>query len=304
MVKDHGLRNAISSDPATYCRNHNGLEKWDLFCKREAIYDRVTREVQVMVLFGDAGSGKSYYARHFDPGNSWPLPDIEPKARLNIDGYNNQRTLIIEDFDGEMPFRSLLKVLDIYNVDFNTKGAYSCANWNWVIITTNKHPTEWYDNARDPWYYDQRVGPLQRRIGTLVTCTGVYPNSMFSWNDSEGNPVLREPDEMPRWIDLLRPENTDADAASEAPVAGRDMTPVPASNAEPLSPIAALTEEISVEELLAEWKTVDEDRDHDFMYGINLELPTTAESDALILGLDGDDEPLRGFNIDPSKDVY
>ncbi len=227
IVKEHGMKRAWDADPSTCVRHSNGLPAYELHCKRQKTENRIDRPMTVFVITGDSGSGKTHWARHFDPGNSWPLPDIDKGSRLNIDGYADQRTLIIEDYEGEIPYRTFLKLLDKFNFEPHTKGAYFPANWNYVIVTSNIHPTEWYDNKKDPWYYDKnRIGALQRRITQTIDARGIYPNSLFSWTDPDTNKLIeRHPDQMALLANMLQTE--------PEPVAEARQSPIPASNAVP-----------------------------------------------------------------------
>ncbi len=296
LVKTQGLKRAIESDPATFVRHCNGLATYDLFCKRQKVEDRIERPVEVFVIYGDPGSGKSYWARHFDEQSSWPLPDIEKGSRLNIDGYNFQRTLIIEDYDGEIPYRSLLKLLDVYNADFNTKGAYDVANWNYVIITSNTHPCRWYDDRKDPWGTDI-AGPLARRIHTLIHCEGVYPNSTFTWS-MEGEYAIRTPQEMPNREDLVAyhaGEQAERSGTSEqsSPATVEEPPAAASSNALPLPP-----EDDFLRILAEDWQTQDEAHSNDFLAGIHIAGHVDPfDPDGLTFGFDGDVEPEGSINL-------
>ncbi len=290
LVREQGLKRAIEHDPSTYVRHCNGLASYDLFCKRAKVEDRIERPMEVFVVYGDPGSGKSYWARHFDKGNCWPLPDIEKGSRLNIDGYNFQRTLIIEDYEGEIPYRSFLKLLDVYNADFNTKGAYDVANWNYVIITSNTHPARWYDDRKDPWGMDI-AGPLQRRIHTLIHCEGVYPNSTFTWTLG-GEIAVRTPSEMPNVDDLkaYHAGQQEEDAAATVDTAQSDAVP---SNALPVLPEADL-----LSALQEDWGLQDEAHGNDFLAGVHLAGHTDPfDPDGLTFGFDGDVEPEHSVNL-------
>lgn len=111
------------------------------------------------------------------------IPDLKRGERLNLDGYDGQRTILLEDFDGQMEYRTLLRMLDIYNCDFHTKGGMVAADWNHVIITSNIAPQNWYPNDKDPWFYEpNKVGPLQRRLSVVLRAEGIYPDS-FAINE-------------------------------------------------------------------------------------------------------------------------
>ncbi len=294
LVRTQGLKRAFESDPATYVRNYNGLKDLELQYKRQRLENRIDRQVTVFVLWGTSGSGKTHFARHFDPESTFPLPDIDKGSRLNIDNYNNQRTLVIEDYEGEIPYRSLVKMLDIFNAEFHTKGAYDGSNWNWVIITSNTHPNSWYDDRKDPWGMTP-PGPLERRISTLVHTQGVYPNSTFTWT-TEGEWVTRTADEMPNLEELMayHDEGNGAEGAPQEPVA----EPA-ASNAVPIPPEVPVPPESDfLQQLQQDFVQQDEYEANDFLRGVDLSgQGDPFDPDGLTFGFDGDVEPARGINL-------
>ncbi len=187
-IKEHGLKRAIEESPQTYITNGRGMRDLDRFYKRAKVENRISRDLCVYVVYGPSGSGKSHFAEHFDPGHTYPFPDINRRERLNIDNYNDERTIVIEDYDGAISFRTLLRILDIYNVELNTKGDFAPVNWSHVLITANNHPTTWYGNDVDSW--GDVVSPLQRRIHYLIEAKGVYPNVEYIWNGEESTDHL------------------------------------------------------------------------------------------------------------------
>ncbi len=290
LVKSQGLKRAIDSDPATYVRHCNGLQQLDYFYKKQKTEGRIERPVTVYTVWGDPGSGKSWFARNFDTESTYPLPDIEKGSRLNIDGYNMQRTLIIEDYQGEIPYRSLLKMLDVYEADFNTKGAYCPANWNYVIITANMHPCRWYDDRKDPWGTDME-GPLSRRVHYIIQAAGVYPNSTFTWTH-EGKDVVMGPEEMPNREQV---EANHSEQESDASPTIVDEVPVveATSNAVPPAPVSDF-----LQMLEQDWEIQDEATGNDFLAGIHLAGHVDPfDPDGLTFGLDGDAEPGRSVDL-------
>jgi len=178
LMKTGTLGQAIEAMPSTFVRNCNGLAKLDQIYSAARI--PVVRKVEVFVCYGPPGSGKSWFAQTFDtPENTFAIPDIRHKERLNLDGYANQRTLLIEDYDGAIEFRSLLRMLDVYKAQFNTKGATVWSAWDTVIITSNVYPGRWYDDQRDPWGL-QDQSPLRRRITVMMEFQGKWPMSTVS----------------------------------------------------------------------------------------------------------------------------
>ncbi len=189
-IKTHGLKRAIEESPQTYITNGRGMRDLDYFYKRQKC-ENLDRDVNVSVIIGTPGSGKSYWAHHFDRGNTYVMPDNTTTTWM--DSYIGQRTLVIEDFTGKIPFRTLMRMLDNYPLDMQTKGGFAPCQYTEVIVTSNIHPNAWYDHSEDPWGLAD-VGPLQRRINTIVECKGVYPNALCNI----GERTL--PDGTPEWL--------------------------------------------------------------------------------------------------------
>jgi Putative viral replication protein./RNA helicase. len=98
----------------------------------------IEREVHVTWLYGSPGSGKTRWV--------WTqYPDVYSKPSGNWwDGYNGEETLLLDDFDADIPFAELLKVLDRYKYRVQVKGGFVGARWTRVFITTNNPPDHFY----------------------------------------------------------------------------------------------------------------------------------------------------------------
>ena len=252
-MKTQGLKRAIEADPVTYIRNCNGIKDYDRVLKRQRVEQQVIRSVEVIVVWGDAGSGKSHWATTWDtPDNCYEVPDIKRGERLNLDGYNGERTIILEDYDGQIDYRTFLRMLDKYRVDFHTKGGMVPAEWDTVIITSNINPNQWYGNDKDPWYYEEgKVGPLQRRLSWIMRDEGIYPNSKVIHPDG----VEHTFDELSKRVDLERYYQEEAEAFV------RDNPPTePDAGGDASAPMPSVQnpEDVTVEELLQEWEQQDE----------------------------------------------
>lgn len=122
------------------------------------------RAVRTTVLWGTTGSGKSHRAFQYAP-NAYRLspPNVDNGA-IWWDGYDSQKTIILDDFESWIPFRTLLQLLDKYPVRCQVKGGVIMAAWEHVIITSNAHPDSWYANA-------YMGGPLERRLHAVYHLT-------------------------------------------------------------------------------------------------------------------------------------
>lgn len=103
------------------------------------------RAVQVLVLYGPSGVGKTRASYWYDSG----LYKLDRASSTGVwfDGYDGQSTLLLDDFYGWIPYSQLLNLLDGYRCRLDVKGTHSFAAWNTVIITSNESPEEWYRKA-------------------------------------------------------------------------------------------------------------------------------------------------------------
>lgn len=160
-------------DPGAIIRYPRGIS--ELYSIRSTTAKSILRtNLQVEVIYGPAGSGKTRYAaRELE---STFILDGSNSDTLWFDGYEDEPTIVLDDFYGWIRHGTLLRLLDIYPFRCPVKGAHVYAKWTKVYITSNRHPSTWYDKF--PWEEDKA---LQRRIhriwavsetmfGTIWTC--------------------------------------------------------------------------------------------------------------------------------------
>lgn len=101
--------------------------------------------MDVVLLFGDPGTGKSTKARMYSKlyGKSYTL-GVPSGGNLWFDGYNGESTLLIDEFKGWIPPTKLNEILDKFKCKIEFKGSYGWAKWNHVFITSNYPPEEWW----------------------------------------------------------------------------------------------------------------------------------------------------------------
>lgn len=115
------------------------------------------RNVDVHVFYGKTGTGKTRTVMEMKD-----IYKLDMSNNIWFDGYTNQKNLLIDDFYGWIRFGQLLNILDGYKLRLDKKGSFGWAHWNNVYITSNKHPSNWYNNLT----VDQ-VEALNRRITFL-----------------------------------------------------------------------------------------------------------------------------------------
>lgn len=151
----------------------------------EKASDRQATGVAVYVIYGPSDKGKTYAAvNFFGKDNYYVLTcPATPGAKLWFDCYNNQKVLILDDFQGDfVNFRYLLRLLDKYRMLVEVKGGHAWAQWDTVVITTNVHPAHWYTNVD--------TAPLRRRINEIryMEERGLY--QIMDWEEHRVGDVI------------------------------------------------------------------------------------------------------------------
>lgn len=150
------LGDMVEEYPVQFVRYGRGLK--DLYHELARQRQSKWREVQVMVYWGDTGTGKTRLAVEEGGDSLYSLPQGD---RFWLDGYEGQRTLLIDDYYGWIKYGLFLKLLDGHKISLPVKGGFVPAEWTKVIITSNKSPASWYSFGITPAF--------QRRLDTGVT---------------------------------------------------------------------------------------------------------------------------------------
>ncbi len=252
-IKEHGLNKTIEANPQTYITCGRGMRDLDIFYKRQRVR---SDSVHVIVICGTSGSGKSWWANKlYDPGdqNTFTMPAVPANGNAWFDGYDDQRTLVIDEFSGRVEYELMKNIMDPYKMQVPTKGAHAPALWDTVVITTNYHPNTWYPNDIDAWGLDT-VSPIQRRIHTYIEANGNYNAGtqwymVKSWISGVESDAIKV---LPTRTDEAPPEPATVDAQSDAT----------SSNA---LPTARHESDPTVEDMVVGWFQEDEAADNDCM---------------------------------------
>jgi len=108
---------------------------------REYRFQPKHRDIKVIVLWGNSRTGKSYTARQQDH------PVFNKSDGDWWDGYNGEKTIILDDYYGTLKYQELLKVLDPYPYQVPIKGSFVWAQYETVYITSNSPPDKWYKHG-------------------------------------------------------------------------------------------------------------------------------------------------------------
>jgi len=167
-----GKRNDIHNLKRLIDEGATDLQLWEdefstmlKYHKGASIYKRLKSEVRtektfVVVITGPTNTGKSHHANLFP--NMYFLAPGQRGAPIWFDGYDNHKTLVIDEFYGWIPYDFFLRLLDKYALQVPVKGTFVNFNSKFIVITSNKPAIDWY-------HFDNFTpGPLLRRIDLVI----------------------------------------------------------------------------------------------------------------------------------------
>ncbi len=137
--------------PSQFIRYHRGFEKL-VQIHLKTISPR-WRALECHLLTGPTGCGKTRTAVEY----SDDYYKIQGSELQWFDGYEGQKTLIIDEYSNDVKITRLLNLLDGYQLRLPVKGGFTYAQWTRVYITTNLRKL--HELARD----EHRLA-LKRRI--------------------------------------------------------------------------------------------------------------------------------------------
>lgn len=149
ILERKSMKEVANNNPSVYVKYHKGLQ-----ALKNVQFEHRTDKPTVHWRWGLAGTGKTRYCVDTHPchyikdGTQW------------WDGYEQQEAIIIDDFDGRWPYRDLLRLLDRYQYQGQTKGGYVKINSPFIYITCEYPPSEfWAGNELDQ---------ISRRIASVT----------------------------------------------------------------------------------------------------------------------------------------
>ena len=144
-----------------YMRYHSGIDKIRTIYEKEQNMT-LRKNLNVTVLIGKAGEGKTRYVLEKHGLKNVYIVDCGGDTKFLFNGYENEKCILIDDFNGWIQYTYLLRILDIYPLKLNVKNGIKYAQWDTVYITSNCKPVWWYENFMDN---------LKRRIHKCLKVT-------------------------------------------------------------------------------------------------------------------------------------
>lgn len=164
VLAQRPIREIALENPTEYIKYYRGINALQF-----AIMDIPTeRPMEVVLLFGDSGTGKSTKARQYASlyGKYYTLQQPNNGA-IWWDGYSGELSVIIDEYKGWITPTTLNAILDKYKLALPIKGGTTYAMYEHVFITSNFPPEEWY-SEKVIW----NKQALYRRLTTIYQYKG------------------------------------------------------------------------------------------------------------------------------------
>ncbi len=153
-----------------YLRYHQGYRAYKKMVDKRRT--KKFRKINVELVCGPTGTNKT---RNAIEGNVDAFK-ITGKNLKWWDGYEMEKTLIIDEYNNDIGITQLMNLLDGYQLRLEIKGSFTYANWNKVIITTNLHWNELHSQAKP----EHQIA-LNRRITTISDLYNDYSGPPKNW---------------------------------------------------------------------------------------------------------------------------
>lgn len=143
----------------------------------------------VGLITGDTGTNKTRRAME---DREHGVPYKIQGANLEWwDGYNGEKTIVIDEYNNDVSITRMLELLDVYKTRIAVKGSFTWAKWIKIWITTNLKIDEIHPNAKpahrralfrritevfDEW--DKKLAPVFQPVkdwASLLPETGTIP---------------------------------------------------------------------------------------------------------------------------------
>jgi len=151
------LESIRSENPGVYVRCYGSLKR----IKLDHSKPKARNNVRIEVYYGVSGAGKSHKAwEELGMDNTY----LKIPTTKWWDGYQGEKNVLVDEFRGQVSISLLLTWLDPAGkpLRLETKGGGCNAEFERVILTTNKHPSEWY-----PEEDEMTKAALMRRLNII-----------------------------------------------------------------------------------------------------------------------------------------
>jgi len=182
MIKTgHKLKRVAEDNPQVYVKYQKGLHALRSILAEPRPSDRPKT---VIVRYGITGTGKTKEAKAEGEHYLWG-----PEMKHWWNGYDRDPYVIMEEFRGQLPFGYMLRLLDRYEMQVETKGGSEQFVADTICITSPVHPSKWFPNLANA---EDRIDQLKRRITQILYYTelGTPPEDVTHQEWEKSTPIF------------------------------------------------------------------------------------------------------------------
>lgn len=143
LFEDVTSDDLILTDPRA-ARYSNYLRELEQIWKAKKNKNSLRTDIECRYLWGPAGCGKTRLAFETFGGDAYRVTDYQHPW----DSYNDEQTIILDEFRGQLEFSFMLNALDIYPLRLPCRYRDRWANFRTVWVLSNVPLIDQYPNAR------------------------------------------------------------------------------------------------------------------------------------------------------------
>jgi len=103
-----------------------------------------SEKTQVLALWAPTGTGKSTWVRDMLQKDGITDAWWANNKGEWFDGYHGQSTVVFDEYEGQVDYRTFLRLMDGFPLEVPIKGGFT--NWapSRMIVLSSVHPSDWY----------------------------------------------------------------------------------------------------------------------------------------------------------------
>lgn len=182
------MEDVAENFPVQFVKFHRGLKDFKSLMDKKKIPE--DRDVTVSVFHGEGGTGKTAYAITLCKKYNLDYYILSAPDSHTVwwDNYDGEKAIIIDDFYGWIKPHELFRICDRYKYKVPIKGSFVHAQWQWVFITSNNHPSK---------FYKQEVYDRLDSTAYFRRLHNIYQWAYYDDDKLSCIPIEKEKDERP-----------------------------------------------------------------------------------------------------------